>query len=211
MTAMESLESESEQSSIDNGRSRQAGRTRNALIAAARQVFADKGYHAAGTHEIVAAAAVTRGALQHHFPRKEDLFLAVFEQVQQDMTERARLGASEDGNAGTWRRLKADLLSYLQAATTPEVQRIVLTDGPAVLGWTEWRRLEALYGLGVIIAGVRQGIESGDIRAQPPEPLSHLILSVIDEAALMVANATDPAAATRQVRVALDTLLSSLG
>ncbi|MET0371373.1 MAG: helix-turn-helix domain-containing protein [Sphingobium sp.] len=200
-------------------RARQARETRAALIAAARQVFAEKGYHAAGTHEIVAVAKVTRGALQHHFPRKEDLFLAVFEQVQSDMIARAAQGAGPDaqgpdveGDAerGTWPRLKADLIAYLQAATTPEVQRVVLTDGPAVLGWTEWRRLEAYYGLGIIMAGVEHGIAAGFIRPQPAAPLAHLILSVIDEAALMVANAQDPVTAMRDAQVALDTMLSHL-
>ena len=194
----------------DSARGRRAAETRAALIAAARRIFAQKGYHAAGTHEIVAAADVSRGALQYHFPRKEELFLAVFQQVQQDMIARAAVGATGDGAAGTWPRLKADILSYLHAATTPEVQRIVLTDGPAVLGWPEWRRLEALYGLGMIMTGVKHGIQSGLIRKQPPLPLSHLILSIIDEAALMVANAADPEAATRQAQTALDTLLSNL-
>lgn len=189
---------------------RQAAETRSMLITAARRIFAEKGYHAAGTHEIVAAAGVTRGALQHHFPRKEDLFLAVFEQVQRDMVERATVVSEGDGRAGSWQRLKADLLAYLQAATKPDVQRIVLTDGPAVLGWGEWRRLEALYGLGMIMTGVEHGIASGLIRRQPVAPLSHLILSVIDEAALMVANAPDPVAATREARVALETLLMNL-
>lgn len=199
---------------IAPARSRQARETRAALVAAARRVFAEKGYHAAGTHEIVAVANVTRGALQHHFPRKEDLFLAVFEQVQSDMIARAAKGAGADEPnlpaRGTWPRLKADLIAYLHAATTPEVQRVVLTDGPVVLGWSEWRRLEAVYGLGIILAGVEDGIGTGLIRSQPPAPLAHLILSVIDEAALMVANADDPAAAMSEAQVALDTMLSHL-
>ncbi|MET0362416.1 MAG: TetR/AcrR family transcriptional regulator [Sphingobium sp.] len=202
------------QDEIVAGRTRQARDTRAALIAAARRIFTEKGYHAAGTHEIVAAANVTRGALQHHFPRKEDLFLAVFEQVQSDMIDRAaKHGLTAEGgetDSVTWPGLKADLLAYLHAATTPEVQRVVLTDGPAVLGWTEWRRLEALYGLGIIIKGVEHGIAEGLIRQQSAAPLAHLILSVIDEAALMVANAHDPVSATREAQVALDTLISQL-
>ena len=190
-------------------RTSQATATRTALIAAARQLFAAAGFHATGTHEIVTLAGVSRGALQHHFPRKEDLFLAVFHAVEQDM-----LGASPpiaQGKPGDgWLRLRANLQAFLRAAATPEVQRIILIDGPAVLGWMEWRRLEAHYGLGVITAAVEDGLRAGLIRQQPAEPLAHLILSMIDEAALMVANAQNPVSAISQAQVALETLLSSL-
>jgi hypothetical protein len=74
----------------------------------------------------------------------------------------------------------------------------------------EWRRLEAHYGLGVITAAVEDGLRAGLIRQQPAEPLAHLILSMIDEAALMVANAQNPVSAISQAQVALETLLSSL-
>lgn len=190
-------------------RASQAEETRSALIAAARELFSDKGFHATGTHEIVARAGVSRGALQHHFARKEDLFRAVFERVEQDLIDRA--SAAERQLVGeAWSQLKAQFGSYLEAATEPEVQRIVLIDGPAVLGWAEWRRLEAHYGLGVIERAVADGIAAGEIRAQPTRPIAHLIFAVIEEAALMVANADDPVAARMEADTALQTVLSSL-
>jgi AcrR family transcriptional regulator len=187
----------------------QAGDTRAALVNAARLLFTEKGFHGAGTTEIVARAGVTRGALQHHFPRKEDLFLAVFQLVQQDMASAAVM-AAEAGSGARWLKLKDGIDEFLEAATKPEVQQIILIDGPAVLGWAEWRRLEAHYGLGVVERGIVDGIEAGLIGKQEPRPLAHLILSIIDEAALMVANATDAEKAQRDVRRAIRTLLSSL-
>lgn len=186
-------------------RAAKAKETREALIGAARRLFGVKGFHATGTTEIVALAQVTRGALQHHFPHKEDLFLAVFEAVEQDM-----LAAAGGAGEGSWERLKENVGSFLRAAAHPEVQRVILVDGPAVLGWAEWRRLEAHYGLGIITAAVEEGIATGRIRPQLAKPLAHMILSVIDEAALMVAHAADPEEAREQARVALETLLSSL-
>ncbi len=186
-----------------------AGETRSALIRAARRLFADKGFHATGTAEIVASAHVTRGALQHHFPRKEDLFLAVFEQVEQDMLEASLQAATtQDGDA--WTRLRGNLGAFLTAATLPEVQRIILLDGPAVLGWAEWRRLEAHYGLGIITTAVEDGIKAGHIRSQPAGLLAQMILSIVDEAALTVANAPEPDVAKIEAEIALETLLSSL-
>ena len=190
-------------------RAEQANDTRAALVQAARSLFTQKGFHGTGTTEIARSAGVTRGALQHHFARKEDLFLAVFEKVQEDMAE-APSTETLDGDGKTWLRLKTDLNHFLDAATEPEVQRIILIDGPAVLGWAEWRRLEAHYGLGVIERGVVDGINAGLIRRQEALPLAHLILSIIDEAALMIANASDPSHERRNATLALDTLLSSL-
>ncbi|MET0138286.1 MAG: TetR/AcrR family transcriptional regulator [Sphingobium sp.] len=190
-------------------RAEQANDTRAALVRAARALFTQKGFHGTGTTEIAASAGVTRGALQHHFPRKEDLFLAVFEQVQEDMVKVSSPQAL-DRHGETWLQLKSDLIRFLDAATEPEVQRIILIDGPAVLGWAEWRRLEAHFGLGVIERGVLDGINAGLIRRQEALPLAHMILSIIDEAALMIANASDPSHARRNATLALDTLLSSL-
>lgn len=190
-------------------RAAKAEGTRGALIAAARKLFAEKGFHATSTPEIVALAGVTRGALQHHFARKEDLFLAVFEQVEQDMITAAQ--ATEAAEQGArWSSLKANLDAFLESAATPEVQRILLIDGPAVLGWAEWRKLEAHYGLGLIVQAVEDGMTAGLIRAQPSRPLAHMILAVIDEAALLVANADDPNAARLEASAAVQTLLSSL-
>lgn len=190
-------------------RATQAGQTRSALIAAARHLFAEKGFHGTGTHDIVALAGVTRGALQHHFPRKEELFRAVFEQIEQDLIDRANAQPLSEAGA-TWAQLKSSFGSFLEAATQAEVQRIILIDGPAVLGWAEWRNLEAHYGLGVIERAVQDGIAAGQIRAQQARPLAHLIFAVIEEAALMVANASDPVSARRQAEVAVQTMLSAL-
>jgi AcrR family transcriptional regulator len=190
-------------------RALQAEGTRAALVSAARKLFAERGFHGTGTHDIVALAGVTRGALQHHFPRKEELFKVVFEEVEQGLIDRANEpDASVVGSA--WSQLKSSFGAFLEAATQPEVQRIILIDGPAVLGWTEWRNLEARYGLGVIERAIMDGIAAEQIRPQQPRPLAHLIFAVIEEAALMVANADDPAEARREADVALRTVLSSL-
>jgi AcrR family transcriptional regulator len=190
-------------------RKAKADETRAALIRAARSLFAQKGFHATGTSEIVALAKVSRGALQHHFRRKEDLFLAVFHDVEQDMLkDSATLDHAERGTE--WLRFRADVGRFLDAASTPEVQQIILIDGPAVLGWTEWRRLEAHYGLGVVERAVIDGMEANYIRPQPSRLLAHLILSMIDEAALLVANAIEPETARQEAHQAIETLLASL-
>jgi AcrR family transcriptional regulator len=194
------------------GRAEQARRTRAALIAAGRQLFGARGYHATGTHDLVAQAQVTRGALYHHFPAKEDLFLAVFHAVQQDLLQMSETVAVPAAEQNGWLRFRAEMHNFLRAAATAsEIQRILLIDGPAVLGWQEWRRLEAHYALGMITKAVEEGIAAGLIRrGVPPRTMAHFVLSVIDEAALLVANATDAEAATRDAEAAIDALLTNL-
>jgi len=189
-------------------RERQAVATRRKLIKTARRLFARNGYHATGTHEIVSAARVTRGALQHHFPTKEDLFLAVFQEVRMEWIA----GATADvrGNSNRWVQFRKHLKLFIRAAAAPDVHRIVMIDGPAVLGWKTWRDIQALDGLSVITGAIEDGIASGIIRPQPPEALVYLIIALIEEAALLVTYAENPHEEIVKAENALDTLLSHM-
>jgi AcrR family transcriptional regulator len=182
--------------------------TREALVAAARELFVTQGYFATGTEEIVARAGVgTRGALYHHFADKRALFEAVFEAVEIDLLARAvPTGRATD----TWGVLVTGLQGFLTAALEPEVQRIILVDGPAVLGWNEWRELEAKYGVGVIEAALDVAMEEGTIVRQPARELAHLILAVLDEAALLIAHSGEPEVARANASAALGQLLEGL-
>jgi len=182
--------------------------TRTALVAAARELFVAKGYFATGTEEIVARAKVgTRGALYHHFADKQALFRAVFEAVEQDLLTRA---IPTVASTNAWDQLVAGLQGFLTAALEPEVQQIILVDGPAVLGWNDWRELEALYGIAIIEAALEVAMDEGTIRPQPRRELAHLILAAVDEAALLIAHSDDPATARHNASEALGQLLEGL-
>ena len=182
--------------------------TRAALITAARELFVTKGYFATGTEEIVAKADVgTRGALYHHFADKEELFRAVFDQVQADLAAATIVNQRDDALD----LLTAALQQFLDAsADNADVQQILLIDGPAVLGWDQWRSLEAEYGLGVITAMLDAAVTQKVIARQPTGPLAHMLLAAVDEAALYIANAPDRRQAHRQARQSLMRLLGGL-
>jgi len=180
--------------------------TRATLIAVARRMFVEKGYFNTGTEEIVQQADVTRGALYHHFADKKALFLAVFEAVEADLL--ANAGAAEVTDSFT--RLRVGLLGFLDASLTPEVQRVLLIDGPAVLGWSDWRALEAKYGLGAIRELLAAAISEGTLREQPIDALAHILLASVDEAALFIANADDPVVARDLAVGAMNSLLGGL-
>lgn len=184
--------------------------TRDALIAAARPLFAEYGYAGVGTEQIVRAAGVTRGALYHHFEGKRDLFEAVYERVEVELAQRIAAGALERGAAEPLEAMRAGAEMFLRASTEPEAQRIVLLDGPSVLGWDRWREIAAEHGLGLIEATLRAAIEAGAIDEQPVRPLAHVLMGALDEAAMLVARAEDPELTRAEVGRTLDALLTGL-
>jgi AcrR family transcriptional regulator len=182
--------------------------TRAALVSSARSLFAQRGYAAVSIEEIVRRARVTRGALYHHFEDKSDLFSAVFESVQQDLAQRLMKAASSQPD--TSKHLEIGCHAFLDACAEPDVQRIVLLDGPAVLGWEAWHESDVNFGLELLQRSIEAAIEGGAVARQPVEPLSHLLLGALNGSGLEIARSSDPARARREMRKALDRLLAGL-
>lgn len=189
-------------------RSEQAEVTRTALVAAARALFTERGYAATSTTEIVERAGVTRGALYHHFPAKDDLFRAVFEQLEAEVTEHV----AEEALAGAdpFEQLRVGSRAYLDVCLDPAVQRVVLVEGPSVLGWERWQEIEQRYGYGLVAAGIEAAMAAGLIETQPVEPLAHVLFGALTEAGMVVARAGDPRAARSDMDEAMDRLLDGL-
>ncbi len=175
---------------------------------AGRRLFAERGYAAVGTEEIVRAAGVTRGALYHHFDGKQKLLAAIYEQIESEIA--GELGESVKPGVGPLETLEAGAEMFLDHCLEPEVQQIVLLDAPAVLGWEQWREIGARYGLGLIEALLTAGMEAGEIRRQPIAPLAHALLGALDEIAMLVARADDPALARAEAGETLSGLLRAL-
>jgi AcrR family transcriptional regulator len=189
-------------------RAHQSATTRRVLLQAARPLFAERGYSGVSTEEIVRRAAMTRGALYHHFRDKKDLFRAVFEQLEQEIVEQiAAVAASEPD---LWRQQLAALQSFLDICEEPDVQQIALVDAPSVLGWEAWREIEARYGLALVRAGLQAVMDAGIIERQPVEPLAHLILGALMEAGMVIARAEDVDAARKEVGESVERVLEGL-
>lgn len=166
--------------------------TRNALMEAARKLFAARGYDQVGTEEIVRAAGVTRGALYHHFGGKAELLEAVYERLEAESTERVARVVLGSELHSPLEAMKAGIEAFLDECAEPELQQIGLRDAPAVLGWDRWREIATANGLGLIEASLSAAIEAGEIRSLPVKPTAHLLLGALDEAAMLVARSEDP-------------------
>jgi AcrR family transcriptional regulator len=197
------------ESKSTNKQEQRSRATRDGLLSAARALFAQRGYAAVGTEEIVRAAGVTRGALYHQFRDKEQLFEAVFEQVEAETTQRIAQGALAAA-ADPLAALRAGSVAFLAVCAEPEIERIILLDAPAVLGWERWREIGFRYGLGLIVGVLQAGMDAGTIAQQPITPLAHLLLGAMDEGALYIARSRDPETARAEVEQIIDRLIAGL-
>lgn len=188
-------------------RAKQREETRRTLLHESRRLFATKGYGSVGLSEIVTAAGVTKGALYHNFASKSELFRAVLEQVQHEVGERVAAAAAT--SADTWSQLVAGCAAFLTTCTDPEIQRIMLIDGPAVLGWHDWRAMDEAASARHLAEILTELVETGVIAAQPIPPLTHLLSGAMNEAALWLATAQDPNALTDTI-AALRRLLEAV-
>lgn len=188
----------------------QSEATRRALTGVARELFGERGYAATATEEIVERAGVTRGALYHQFKDKRDLFIAVLEQLQQEVLGRLGAAAAAAATGSPLQRLRDAFQLYLDICMEPEIQRIVLLDGRAVLGWDEWQRMESSYGLPVVVGALDAAMAAGEMEWQPSEPLAHLLLGAVNEAAFNMAAAEDSQRARAELGAALDRLVARL-
>jgi AcrR family transcriptional regulator len=192
-----------------NRKAERSEATRAALIAAARRLFAQRGYAGVGTEEIVRAANVTRGALYHHFAGKQELFRAVYEDVERELVERIA-GQAMVSAQDPLQALHAGSQAFLDACEDPAVQRIALLDAPSVLGWEQWREIGLNYGFGLVEGALQAAMDAGLIEPQAVRPLAHLLLGAIDEGAMLVARADDGGLTRAQVGAAVEGFLDKL-
>jgi AcrR family transcriptional regulator len=183
--------------------------TRGALLAAARRLFAERGYEEVAAEEVVAAAGVTRGALYHHFGGKRELLDAVYEQVEGELTQRIGAVVLDSGVASPSAAMRAAVAVFLDECARPEIRQIVLHDAAAVLGWDRWREVAAAQGLGLIEASLAAAIAAGELRPLPVKATAHVLMGALDEAAMLVGTSDDPAV-REEAETALFALLDGL-
>jgi AcrR family transcriptional regulator len=196
---------------VDRPRTKAAQReaTTAALIGAARGLFADRGYAEVGTEEIVKRAGVTRGALYHHFRGgKEELFRVVLVQISAETVQRVAAAATTTDDP--WEALVVGSEAFLDACATPEVQRIMLVDGPSVLGWDVWRAIDSDHGLGLLELALQRAMDAGRMLPASTTAVAHVLAGALDEAAMVVARADDPVAARAEMGQTVRRLLEGL-
>lgn len=182
--------------------------TTRALSATARRLFAEHGYGNIGLETIAQAAGVSKGALYHHFSSKADLFRHVLARVQHEVGEQVAQAA--EAVADSWEGLLAGCRAFLAAATDPEIQRIMLVDGPAVLGWKDWRELDAESSARHLAEALTALMTEGVLAKRPVEPMVRLLSGAMNEAAVWLAHSPDPKADLAATMDTLTPMIESL-
>lgn len=174
------------------------------LIAAARKAFAEKGFAAASMDDLTAEVGLTRGALYHNFTDKKGLLAAVVAQIDHEMAQQAQKTAASA--ASLWNGLVAEGITYIELALDPEIQRIVLLDGPAFLGDpSQWPSQNAC--LKSTEEKVRQLQAEGVLKPVDVEATARLMNGAALNAALWVAASSTPHDVLPKVTEAFHTLM----
>jgi len=178
-----------------------------AIERAARKLFAARGFEATSIDEIAARAGVAKGAVYHHFASKREIFTRVLDRIQGEL---AALPPPLGRRGSHPLDLMAEaVLRYLLAASESEVKRILLVEGPAVVGWEKWREIDAKYFGAATRAGLAH-VLGPKAAERDVDALAHLVLGAVMEGALLCATAADPRQTARDVTGALRRLLSGL-
>ncbi|HTZ91861.1 MAG TPA: TetR/AcrR family transcriptional regulator [Streptosporangiaceae bacterium] len=187
-------------------RAEQVAQTRAALVAAGRRLFGTRGFAATSVEDIAREARVTTGALYHHFPTKAAVFESVFEQVHADLGEASLQAAMQATDAIGL--LTAGIGAFLDAVLDPEVQRIVITDAPAVLGLARFIELDERYAFAGTVAALEAANDSGALRVPDPPTLARLLFGALTRAGLLIASSAEPKATRDAVAATLRAMIS---
>jgi len=179
--------------------------TRRTLVRVGRHLFARSGFEAVSSEQLVAKARVTRGALYHHFDGKAGLFRAVLGEAMGEV--HARLAKAASKAATPLEALEIGITSFLRACTDSEYQRILLVDGPAVLGWKAWRALDLEYGLGLLRRGLEAANLAGQLALSDPETTTHLLAGALIDGAMRIATSPGDSSVGPRVEAAALQLL----
>lgn len=187
-------------------RADQVAQTRAALVAAGRKLFGSRGFAATSVEDIARAARVTTGALYHHFPTKAAVFEAVFEQVHADLMAASVAAAADAADAVDL--LVAGFGAFLDKVLDPEVQRIIITDAPAVLGLARFTELDERYAFAATVAALEAANKAGALRVDDPPTLARLLFGALTRAGLLIASSPEPAATRDAVAATLRAMIS---
>jgi AcrR family transcriptional regulator len=163
----------------------EAAQTKEAILAAARRLFAERGYNGVSVPDIARAVDVTHGALYHHFPTKEALFRAVFADIENELND--AVVASALAAPTTWGGFVAGTRTVLERMGRPAYLQIALVDAPAIFGWHEWRTVDSAIGMRTMRVGLDLLQAEGFLAGADLDTLAVLLFGALTEAGIHLA------------------------
>jgi AcrR family transcriptional regulator len=182
--------------------------TKRALVDVAEELFTDNGYAATSLDAIVAGARVTKGALYHHFSGKQALFEAVFERVESDASRAIQKAIK--GHRDPWEKAQAGLRAFLQVVQEARYRRIVIQEGPSVLGYERYREQEERSTFANVLDIVRSVLTAGqwELDEDLSQTFARIFFGAMSSAGESVSSAEDPIQAAANVETAIGFILA---
>ena len=193
-----------------NKRAQYSASTKRALVDVAQDLFTEHGYSATSLDAIVAGAEVTKGALYHHFSGKQALFEAVFERVEENAAK--AIHASLNGHDDPWEKALAGLRTALEVVREPAYRRVVIQEGPAVLGYTRFREQEERSTFGNVLDIVAAVLSAGgwSMEEEMVHTFARVFFGAMSAAGESVSSAQDPEAEAARVEAAISFILQGM-
>ena len=193
-----------------NKRAQYSASTKRALVDVAQDLFTEHGYSATSLDAIVAGAEVTKGALYHHFSGKQALFEAVFQRVEENAA--LAIHDSLKGYDDPWEQALAGLRTALEVVREPAYRRVVIQEGPAVLGYTRFREQEERSTFGIVLDIVGAVLRSGgwSMEEEMLHTFARVFFGAMSAAAESVSSAPDPEAEAARVEAAISFILAGM-
>ena len=193
-----------------NKRAQYSASTKRALVDVAQELFTEHGYSATSLDAIVAGAEVTKGALYHHFSGKQALFEAVFQRVEENAAQ--AIHDSLQGYEDPWEQAMAGLRTALEVVREPEYRRVVIQEGPAVLGYTRFREQEERSTFGIVLDIVGAVLSSGgwSMEEEMVHTFARVFFGAMSAAGESVSSALDPEAEAARVEAAIGFILQGM-
>ncbi|GED66351.1 TetR family transcriptional regulator [Brevibacillus reuszeri] len=190
---------------MKTSKAEQAKLTISKLTEVARDFFTTYGYADAAMEDLVKKAGLTRGALYHHFGNKEGLFMAILDLVQKEIAERVETEAGKSSDP--WEQLLLGCLAFVSAAVENQNRRILLIDGPSVVGWEAWRKMDEQHSMRLLREQLEDMAQQGYLKSFSINAMTHLLSGAMNEGVLWVAQMPDQEQALLEIKTALSLLL----
>lgn len=182
--------------------------TKRALVDVATELFTEHGYAGTSLDAIVAGARVTKGALYHHFSGKQALFEAVFDKVEADASR--TIGKAVRTTRDPWEKAVVGLRTFLGIVQQPAYRRVVIQEGPVVLGYERYREQEERSTFGIVQEIVASVLDSYDLEPSMVQTFSRVFFGAMSAAGAAVSSAEDTARASAEVEAAISFILAGL-
>ncbi|MDT0201828.1 TetR/AcrR family transcriptional regulator [Nocardioides sp. AE5] len=191
-------------------RAQYSASTKRALVEAAAKLFTEHGYASTSLDAIVSDAQVTKGALYHHYSGKQALFEAVFAQVETMAAE--AISKAVKGSKDPWQKSLDGLRAFLEVVQDPTYRRVVIQEGPAVLGYERFREREERSSFAIVLDIVDNVLSAGPWELEQPmiEVFTRIFFGALSSAGDSVATSEAPEETSARVEAAIGFMLQGM-